>query len=739
MRSGQTNPRPKSPIQIAANGNASTSHVPRPQRPDLLQTHHAIKKRKPSTRDESGGDEMPADAINVKDDELIYLRSARRRYRPLLNDSDLERKRQALLQRPDWLGLSMARPLRMKFATVQEHERVGKRRKLNHVDLDRLHEIQQKINMRSERRNADVGQQSSSPFRRDRDQISIRMGNVIHHTQRTMTTMPPTINPSTSTGVRHAVLSSSASNRRSDEPSPSMQWSTRNHGRTSSVDHSRYRAGSARLASDREAGDEPSFHSALGRHRPHLNGSSVEWEGSALARDGRSTGEDSSRSVYDDLPTTYERRDGYGLQGDRWDGSNNDSPVVVASSSTDRSVTASTGNLVEDRLQDATYSDGRKPVRAGWDQDRTVETDDEKLWRGFLQVASSSDLRIRREESVCRSGDARSASAPTDFEGFDDELGLMRGVVAVSVGDGVVLDEGREVLASVVAEASLGVGLGLAADDDGDDDWGRNGEEVNLEFVDEVDGVEDDGVGDDDGREIHGADLESLNHVGADDELEIVEVDPLRVDTGAGSNPERADVIKTRNGNSGRGAAFSTDDPAIDVQTVTGAGDCITIDDADDEDSIWSRPVFDYDHGAEVVSTDEPVLVECPASSIAQASTTTPAMHCDSISTADSVIGQVGGSLQAVNRRDEVRNAMVVPSGPVRVLFRKPEPFGGGRGVDGVDGGVGRGGGGGELRVGGVDERWWSRMGGRRVTAWAGGNGDGAGEGEGGEMEDIED
>ena len=100
----------------------------------------------------------------------------------IIQDEDIQRKRQELLQRRDWIGLATAKPLRFEPLGEQDQKRVARRRKLNEDDL---------VRRGTKRLRPTVGRHqlgtSASPQhgKRHQDEISIRHGTQIHHTQQT--------------------------------------------------------------------------------------------------------------------------------------------------------------------------------------------------------------------------------------------------------------------------------------------------------------------------------------------------------------------------------------------------------------------------------------------------------------------------------------------------------------------------------------------------------------------------
>src|SRR5271170_7958655 len=96
----------------------------------------------------------------------------------------LQNAKRSLLKKSDWMGLSAARPLKMAFATVQEMESIGKRRKITETDGQRKAAVLQDSKSQSatnrHRRMSKNRSNTSIPHAED---VSIRIGGDIHQTQ----------------------------------------------------------------------------------------------------------------------------------------------------------------------------------------------------------------------------------------------------------------------------------------------------------------------------------------------------------------------------------------------------------------------------------------------------------------------------------------------------------------------------------------------------------------------------
>ena len=99
----------------------------------------------------------------------------------------IENVKRGLLERSDWMGLSAARPLQIGFASIEEMDRIGKRRKITKEDRQsRAVAIGHHQNYQSGPNRILRGNQAgrASPIL-NTDDISIRIGRNIHQTQTT--------------------------------------------------------------------------------------------------------------------------------------------------------------------------------------------------------------------------------------------------------------------------------------------------------------------------------------------------------------------------------------------------------------------------------------------------------------------------------------------------------------------------------------------------------------------------
>ena len=98
---------------------------------------------------------------------------------------DLKAKRLELLQRNDWFGTSVARPLRIDFSSAKQRHEIGRRRKLTQTDYDRRLQggcIRRPWEMVTDNTNS----QGMTRLLVQDDKISVRIGSSIHGTQKTV-------------------------------------------------------------------------------------------------------------------------------------------------------------------------------------------------------------------------------------------------------------------------------------------------------------------------------------------------------------------------------------------------------------------------------------------------------------------------------------------------------------------------------------------------------------------------
>lgn len=111
-----------------------------------LSDEQRLKRHRPGRPPESGRDGVPATAS----EDAQHVQKAKRekssgqtstadhnRKSAIAEANTLQNAKRNLLKKSDWMGLSAARPLKMAFATVQEMESIGKRRKITETDRRR--------------------------------------------------------------------------------------------------------------------------------------------------------------------------------------------------------------------------------------------------------------------------------------------------------------------------------------------------------------------------------------------------------------------------------------------------------------------------------------------------------------------------------------------------------------------------------------------------------------------------
>jgi hypothetical protein len=111
-----------------------------------LSDEQRLKRHRPGRPPESGRDGVPATAS----EDTQHVQKAKRekssgqtstadhnRKSAIAEANTLQNAKRNLLKKSDWMGLSAARPLKMAFATVQEMESIGKRRKITETDRRR--------------------------------------------------------------------------------------------------------------------------------------------------------------------------------------------------------------------------------------------------------------------------------------------------------------------------------------------------------------------------------------------------------------------------------------------------------------------------------------------------------------------------------------------------------------------------------------------------------------------------
>ena len=100
-------------------------------------------------------------------------------------ERSLEAKRRELLQRQDWLGAAISKPLKMEFVEDKDCERIGKRRRLR-ADEHQYHRgIRYRTPVPAVDERANIDSRPQPPYHLHHDTISVRVGTSIHGSQGT--------------------------------------------------------------------------------------------------------------------------------------------------------------------------------------------------------------------------------------------------------------------------------------------------------------------------------------------------------------------------------------------------------------------------------------------------------------------------------------------------------------------------------------------------------------------------
>jgi hypothetical protein len=154
-----------------------------------------LKRRRPERLPDSGCDGVPAtvseDTRHVQKTKMETSSGQtsmadHNRKSVTAKANTLQNAKRSLLKKSDWMGLSAARPLKMAFATVQEMESIGKRRKITETDGRRkavaLQDSESHLTTNRHRHMSKNRSNTSIPHTKD---ASIRIGGDIHQTQTT--------------------------------------------------------------------------------------------------------------------------------------------------------------------------------------------------------------------------------------------------------------------------------------------------------------------------------------------------------------------------------------------------------------------------------------------------------------------------------------------------------------------------------------------------------------------------
>ena len=178
--------------QINADQHDDSDHTqPRPKQ--FLKSSKEVPRRDPS-RD---GPDTPADASASCNDDASAPRLTKRHEKNLPKvpnapgaPKSLDQIKLRLLQKSDWTGLALARPVSIMFTPAEEMERIGRRRKVTKEERRRKIEprAQQMVHHNLIRPFDHRHSQSTAPVPEATD-LSIRIGSNIHHTLTTQTSL----------------------------------------------------------------------------------------------------------------------------------------------------------------------------------------------------------------------------------------------------------------------------------------------------------------------------------------------------------------------------------------------------------------------------------------------------------------------------------------------------------------------------------------------------------------------
>lgn len=99
-------------------------------------------------------------------------------------ERSLEAKRRELLQRQDWVGAAISKPLKMDFVEDKNNERVGKRRRLREDEYEGRRSLGFRTPMSAIDKRTKMDSKHLPPHHLRHDTISVRMGTSIHGSQR---------------------------------------------------------------------------------------------------------------------------------------------------------------------------------------------------------------------------------------------------------------------------------------------------------------------------------------------------------------------------------------------------------------------------------------------------------------------------------------------------------------------------------------------------------------------------
>lgn len=154
-----------------------------------------LERRRPGRPPDSGRDGVPA----TTSEDTRHVQKTKRetssgqtsmadhnRKSATAEANTLQNAKRSLLKKSDWMGLSAARPLKMAFATVQEMESIGKRRKITETDGRRKAvALQDSKSHPATNRHRHMSKNRSNTSILHTEDASIRIGGDIHQTETT--------------------------------------------------------------------------------------------------------------------------------------------------------------------------------------------------------------------------------------------------------------------------------------------------------------------------------------------------------------------------------------------------------------------------------------------------------------------------------------------------------------------------------------------------------------------------
>ncbi|KAI4135684.1 MAG: hypothetical protein LQ347_000454 [Umbilicaria vellea] len=143
---------------------------------------HGQRRRSPLSSHIDHHIRHPQAVTTTKGSGSTSLYSKREAHRP---ERSLEAKRRELLQRQDWVGAAISKPLKMDFVEDKNHERIGKRRRLREDEHDGRRGMGFRTLVTAIDKRAKMDDKRPPPHHLPHDTISVRMGTSIPGSQRT--------------------------------------------------------------------------------------------------------------------------------------------------------------------------------------------------------------------------------------------------------------------------------------------------------------------------------------------------------------------------------------------------------------------------------------------------------------------------------------------------------------------------------------------------------------------------